>query len=48
MIVEERLQKIESYGNAYAQLVEALEQFPQEMWQFKPFPEHIEQMQVNY
>lgn len=32
---EERARKIESYGNAYAVLVDALERFPQEMWQFR-------------
>jgi hypothetical protein len=35
---EERRPKIESYGRAYPLLVEALKQFPQEMWQFKPSP----------
>lgn len=30
-----RQEKIESYGQAYEKLVAALEQFPQEMWQFK-------------
>ena len=30
---------IESYGNAYATLVEALKEFPLEMWQWKPAPE---------
>jgi hypothetical protein len=30
-----RQEKIESYGKAYEMLVTALEQFPQEMWQFK-------------
>lgn len=32
---EDRINKIESYGNAYVQLVDALGQFPKEMWQFK-------------
>ncbi len=32
----ERKQKIESYGNAYAVLAEALQKFPREMWAFKP------------
>lgn len=32
----ERKQKIETYGNGYTLLVEALKQFPQEMWTFKP------------
>lgn len=35
----ERSQKIESYGSAYRQLVEALRKFPTEMWQFRPSPE---------
>src|SRR4051812_22211411 len=35
MTGEERAAKIESYGNAYAFLVESLEKFPQEMWNFK-------------
>ena len=36
MTNEERAQKINSYGKAYETLVEALKQFPKEMWQFKP------------
>ena len=39
MISTRRLQKIESYGNAHAQLVEALERFPKEMWRFRPSPD---------
>ena len=35
MTPEERLQKIESYGNAHALLVEALEEFPEEMRQWR-------------
>ena len=35
MTPETRRQKIESYGNAYTQLVEALDNFPREMWQFR-------------
>ena len=35
MTPENRRQKIESYGNAYTQLVEALDNFPREMWQFR-------------
>src|SRR5215510_12756135 len=35
----ERQQKIESYGNAYQQLVEAIREFPAEMWQFRPAPD---------
>lgn len=38
-MTEARIQKIESYGQAYSQLVQALKKFPQEMWQFKPTPE---------
>lgn len=34
----ERQKKIESYASAYDQLVKALEQFPHEMWSFKPAP----------
>jgi len=39
MTHDERRQKIESYGRAYDQLVEALKKFPREMWQFKPAPD---------
>ena len=39
MTGEERRQKIESYGNAYDRLVEALRQFPTETWRFKPAPD---------
>lgn len=39
MTGEERTRQIESYGNAYAQLVDALRQFPKEMWHFKPSPD---------
>ena len=35
----ERQRKIESYGNAYQRLVEAIRQFPVEMWQFRPSPD---------
>ena len=35
MTPQERLHKIESYGNAHALLVEALSEFPKEMWQFR-------------
>jgi hypothetical protein len=35
----ERQQKIEEYGRAYQMLVEALQQLPDEMWQFKPAPD---------
>ncbi len=56
MTVQERQQKIESYGNAHAKLVEALQQFPKEMWQFRSSPEdwtiheiivHITDSEVN-
>jgi len=39
MIIQERNTLIESYGNAYNLLIEALKQFPKEMWQWKPTPE---------
>ena len=39
MTNEERARKIESYGRAYNQLVEALPEFPVEMWQFVPAPD---------
>ncbi len=32
---KERQVKIESYGDAYNQLVSGLERFPKEMWQFR-------------
>lgn len=39
MTIQERNALIESYGNAYNLLVEALKQFPKKMWQWKPAPE---------
>jgi hypothetical protein len=36
---ENRARKLESYGNAHAYLVEALKQFPRNMWHFKPDPD---------
>jgi len=36
---DKRGRKIESYGAAYQQLVDALAHFPQEMWQFRPAPD---------
>ncbi|HMQ52036.1 MAG TPA: DinB family protein [Anaerolineae bacterium] len=39
MTPDERTQKIESYGAAHQQLVSALENFPPEMWQFRPAPD---------
>jgi len=56
MTAQERQQKIESYGKAHAKLVEALQQFPQEMWQFRAAPDdwtiheivvHITDSEVN-
>lgn len=35
----ERQQKIESYGKAHAQLVEAIRAFPVEMWQYRAAPD---------
>ena len=35
MTPQERLRKIESYGNAHTRLVDALRGFPREMWQFR-------------
>lgn len=35
----ERNALIESYGKAYDTLIEALKEFPKEMWQWKPSPE---------
>ncbi len=34
----ERQLKIEAYGRAHATLVEALREFPEEMWRFRPSP----------
>jgi len=39
MTREERQQKIDSYADGYDIVVEALEGFPAEMWQFKPAPD---------
>jgi hypothetical protein len=39
MTKQERIQLIESYGNAYNILVESLKEFPRNMWQWKPAPE---------
>ena len=52
----ERNALIESYGNAYQVLIEALKEFPKEMWQWKPAPSkwsvheiiiHIADSEVN-
>ena len=56
MTTEERNTLIESYGKAYYVLVEALKEFPTEIWQWKPAPEkwsiheviiHITDSEVN-
>ena len=39
MTKDERNRLIESYGRAYDTLVNALKEFPKEMWQWKPSPE---------
>ncbi|MCI0395557.1 MAG: DinB family protein [Chloroflexi bacterium] len=39
MTGEERQRKIESYGRAYETLVAALQEFPREIWQFRPAPD---------
>lgn len=38
MTKQERDALIESYGNAYEVLIKALDEFPKEMWQWKPAP----------
>lgn len=38
MTANERRRRIESYGHAYATLMEGLKQFPREMWRFRPAP----------
>ena len=35
MTPQARQRKIESFGNAYAQLTQTLDKFPREMWQFR-------------
>jgi uncharacterized damage-inducible protein DinB len=56
MTTEERNKVIESYGQAYHQLMEAMKELPREMWQFKPAPDrwsiheiivHIADSEVN-
>jgi uncharacterized damage-inducible protein DinB len=39
MTPQERAQKIETHGNAYSELVEALKEFPKEMWHQKASPD---------
>jgi hypothetical protein len=36
MAENERRQKIEAYGSAYALLTQAIQAFPREMWQYRP------------
>ncbi len=38
MTHEERLALIESYGQAYQKLTDAVARFPRDMWHFKPAP----------
>ena len=38
MDTQERRQRLALYGNAYDQLAEALENYPEDMWDFKPGP----------
>jgi hypothetical protein len=56
MTSDERSARIESYGKAYDLLVEAIQQFPRAMWQYRPAPEdwtiheilvHIADSEVN-
>ncbi len=39
MTREERMRKIDSFGRAHAALVAALQEFPREMWQYRPGPD---------
>ncbi|HKP51393.1 MAG TPA: DinB family protein [Chloroflexia bacterium] len=39
MTPKERAEKIETHGNAHNELVQALEEFPKEMWHYKPSPD---------
>ena len=39
MTAEERARKIEVYGRAYEELVAALREFPEEMWQYRAAPD---------
>ena len=38
-LAEERNQKIQLYGDAYIKLIDALSQFPREMWKYRPAPD---------
>lgn len=39
MTPEERDEIVETYGSAHTRLASALEEFPREMWQFRPAPD---------
>ncbi len=39
MTTQEHAQKIETHGNAHKELVEALKEFPQEMWHYRAAPD---------
>jgi uncharacterized damage-inducible protein DinB len=39
MPTQERAEKIETHGNAHNELMEALEEFPKEMWRYKSSPD---------
>ncbi len=39
MTHEERRSRLDSYGRGHAMIVEALKEFPQQMWTYKPGPD---------
>jgi hypothetical protein len=39
MTPEDRIQKLELYHEGYANIVDALSQFPRDMWSYKPAPD---------
>jgi uncharacterized damage-inducible protein DinB len=39
MTPPDRNKHVESYGAAYQRLIDALERFPREMWQYRPAPD---------
>lgn len=39
MTPQERAAKIDRHGNAHTELVEALKEFPKEMWHYRPSPD---------
>lgn len=52
----ERQQTLEAYGRAYQRLIDGLQEFPREMWQYRPAPDrwtiheiiiHITDSEVN-